>query len=115
MPFDNLEKLFGKRGEMLGFPQEPFGTLVTFWASIERGFNGFKQNTSKYAEKINCPVLLQYGALDKLVSLREINSIFKHIPSTDKKLVGYENANHDFLLGKDPAKWRKEISEFLVK
>jgi len=115
MPFDNLEKLFGKRGEMLGFPQEPFGTLVTFWASIERGFNGFKQNTSKYAEKINCPVLLQYGSLDKLVSLREINSIFKHIASADKKLVGYENANHDFLLSKDPVKWRKEVNEFLAR
>ncbi len=115
MPFDNLEKLFGKRGEMLGFPQEPFGTLVTFWASIERGFNGFRQNTSTYAEKINCPVLLQYGALDKLVSLKEINSIFKHIASADKKLVGYENANHEFFLRKDPVKWRKEISDFLFK
>ena len=115
MPFDSLEKLFGKRGEMLGFPEEPFGTLVTFWASIERGFNGFNQNTSLYAEKIKCPVLMQYGASDKIVSVKEINSVFKHIASADKKLVRYENADHHFLLGKDPEKWRKETSEFLIK
>jgi uncharacterized protein len=113
MPFEKLEKLFGKRGTMLGFPQEPFGTLVTFWASLERGFNAFKVNTSKYAEKIKCPVLLQYGALDKIVSSKETNSIFEHLASNNKKLVEYENADHEFFLNKDPLKWRKEIKDFL--
>jgi alpha-beta hydrolase superfamily lysophospholipase len=113
MPFEKLERLFGKRGTMLGFSQEPFGALVTFWASVERGFNAFKVNTSKYAEKVKCPVLLQYGALDKIISAKETNSIFEHIASNNKKLVGYENADHEFFLNKDPLKWRKEIKDFL--
>ncbi|MFI5185508.1 MAG: alpha/beta hydrolase, partial [Chitinophagales bacterium] len=41
IPFNSQEKLFAKRGKLLGFPEEPFGVLVTFWASIERGFNAF--------------------------------------------------------------------------
>ncbi|HMG67799.1 MAG TPA: alpha/beta hydrolase [Chitinophagaceae bacterium] len=115
LPFKTVEKLFAKRGKMLGFPQEPFGTLITFWASIERGFNGFDQNTSKFVQKIKCPVLLQYGALDKIVSFSDTESIFKDIASSNKKLVRYENAGHDFLLEKDPKKWRTEINEFLFK
>ncbi|HEY1870823.1 MAG TPA: alpha/beta fold hydrolase, partial [Chitinophagaceae bacterium] len=113
MPFEKLEKLFGKRGTMLGFPEEPFGALVTFWAGVERGFNAFNVNASKYAEKIKCPVLLEYGALDKIVSKKETNSIFEHIASNNKKLVKYENADHEFFLNKDPLKWRKEIKDFL--
>ena len=115
MPFGSLKKLLEGRARILGFPKEPFGTLVTFWSGIERGFNGFKHNTSRYAQKIKCPVLLQYGALDKLVTPGETNSIFEHILSPDKKLVIYENAGHELLLDKDPFKWRKEVSEFLMK
>lgn len=115
LPFNSVEKLFGKRGRMLGFPEEPFGTLVTFWASIERGFNGFGQNTSGYVQKVKCPVLLQYGAHDNIVSPSDTQSIFEGIASSDKKLVRYENAEHEFLLEKDPKKWRTEINEFLFK
>lgn len=115
MPFETQEKLFAKRGKLLGFPEEPFGVLVTFWASIERGFNAFGQRTSEYAKKIKCPVLLQYGALDKIVSSEETNSIFLHISAGYKKIVKYENADHEFLLNKDPKKWRNEISEFLSR
>src|SRR5690348_13740145 len=58
IPFSNLRRLVGVRGRMIGFPEEPFGAFVTFWASVEQGFNGFKQDTYKYVEKINCPVLI---------------------------------------------------------
>ena len=100
---------------MLGFPEEPFGTIITFWASVERKFNGFAQLTSKYVQKIKCPVLLQYGALDKIVSTEETNAIFDHIGSANKKLVKYETADHEFLLDKDPDRWRKEVNEFIFK
>jgi len=115
MPFGSLKKLLEGRARILGFPEEPFGVLVTFWSGIERGFNGFRHNTIRYAKKINCPVLMQYGALDRLVTSTETNSIFRNIASDKKKLVIYENAGHDYFLDKDPLKWRKEVSEFLLK
>ena len=115
MPFGSLKKLLEGRARILGFPEEPFGVLVTFWSGIERGFNGFRHNTIRYAKKINCPVLMQYGALDRLVTSTETNSIFRNIASDKKKLVIYENAGHDYFLNKDPLKWRKEVSEFLLK
>jgi len=99
----------------LGFPAEPFATLVTFWMGVERGFNGFKLNTVDYVEKISCPVLMQYGAMDKLVPRNETDKIFNHIRSTNKKLVIYENAGHEFYLRNDLAKWRTEIESFLLR
>jgi uncharacterized protein len=115
IPFESQERLFAKRGKFLGFPEEPFGAIVTFWASIERNFNAFKQHTSEYVQKVKCPVLLQYAALDKIVSSEETNSIFGHIVSNDKKIVKYENADHGFLLNYDPQKWRKEVYDFLFR
>ena len=115
MPFASLHDHFCGRARILGFPSEPFGTLVTFWAGLERGFNGFKHNTCHYAEKILCPVLMQYAADDKLVLRKETESVFNHIPSSQKKLVQYENAAHEFLLKNDPVKWRSEMEEFLGK
>jgi len=115
MPFCNLKKLLEGRARMLGFPEEPFGTLVTFWSGIERGFNGFKHSTLRYSQKIHCPVLMQYGAMDKLVTPEETSSIFKEIATSDKKLVIYKSAGHEPLLNNDPLKWRKEVSEFILR
>lgn len=112
-PFMSLRTHLRGRARILGFPEEPFATLVTFWSGVERGFNGFKHNTCRYAKKINCPVLLQYGALDKLVTSTETNSIFRDLASSHKKLVIYQNAEHESLLRKDPDKWRNEVGEFL--
>lgn len=113
IPFSNLRRLIGVRGKMIGFPQEPFGSFITFWISIEKGFNGFKQDTYKYVQKINCPVLMQCAERDIFASSEERDAIFKNIPSPEKKLVVYDNAIHQSLLSFDPLKWKQEVSEFI--
>ncbi len=113
IPFASLRDHFRDRARILGFPSEPFGTLVTFWAGIERGFNEFQHNTCRYVEKIYCPVLLEYGAKDQLALKSETDCIYNHIASSQKKLVEYEDAGHAIFLKFDPIKWKKEISDFL--
>jgi len=115
IPFSNIERLVEVRGRMIGFPERPFGSFITFWASVERGFNGFKQDTYKYVQKINCPVLMQCAATDIFASTAERDVIFNSIPSSEKKLVVYENTVHQPLLNADPLKWRQAVSEFLAK
>jgi uncharacterized protein len=114
-PFASLKSHLEGRARVLGFPEEPFGILVTFWSGVERGFNGFKHNTCEYVKKIKCPVLLQRGAQDKLVTQKETDCIYKNVSSTDKRLVIYKNVAHEPLLSKDPDKWRTEIRDFLSK
>lgn len=112
-PFASLEDHLRGRARALGFPEEPFAFFVTLWTGIERGFNGLAQRSTKYAKKIDCPVLLEYGGRDKLVLNKETESIYEHLASTHKKKVEYENAVHEFLLNSDPTKWEKEIQNFL--
>jgi len=115
IPFSNFKRLIGVRGKMIGFPERPFGSFITFWVSVERAFNGFNQETYKYVQKINCPVLMQCGETDIFASPAERDLIFENIPSSEKKLVIFEHAIHQPLLNADPVKWRQEVSEFLSK
>ena len=113
MPFLSLQTYLRGRARMIGFPNEPFAFLTTFWTGVENGFNGFNHKTSKYASQVNCPVLMEWGALDNFVLKDETARIYKSIASPKKKLVIYERAGHESFLRKDSAKWRTEIEEFL--
>jgi alpha-beta hydrolase superfamily lysophospholipase len=113
MPFASLQTYLKDKARTLGFPQQPFGFLATFWIGVERGFNGFKHQTAKYAAKIKCPVLMQWGAMDEFVLKDETKTVYKAIASTNKKLVVYETAQHTSFLRHDPAKWRIEVENFL--
>lgn len=115
MPFDRLQDHLRARARVLGFPDEPFGFFVTFWTGIEGGYWGYDHNTSRYVRKIKCPVLLQWGAMDQYVLAGETKNIFTNLPAaTGKKLVVYENAQHERLHGADEHKWEASVREFLI-
>lgn len=116
MPFASLQTHLKARARGMGFSnfgEKPFGFFVTLWFGIETGFNGFKQNTVVYAAKINCPVLMQWGAIDTYVLKSETDKIFSAIASANKKLVVYDHAGHGSLLQSDPIKWGIETERFL--
>jgi alpha-beta hydrolase superfamily lysophospholipase len=113
MPVASLQSFLEARSRVLGFPEEPFGFFVTAWIGIERGYNGFGFRPAEYVRKLNCPVLLQWGSKDPYVSKDQIEKIFSNIESANKKLVIYNNADHQSLLGFDPEKWKEEVSALL--
>lgn len=115
MPFGSLHSHIKARIKSMGFPKQPFAFLTTFWAGVENGFNGFGFNTVEYAKKIKCPVLLQYGLLDALVTQEETNDIYNAIASQDKKLVVYEETGHRLFLKTDKLRWRQEVEDFLMR
>ncbi|MBK7561737.1 MAG: alpha/beta hydrolase [Chitinophagaceae bacterium] len=117
MPFASLKTYLKARARAIGFrgfPEKPFAFLVTAWIGIERGFNGFNFKTYNYAKKITCPVLFQWGALDQTVGKWETEKVFNSIASSHKKLVIYDQADHESFLQKDPVKWRMETEKFLT-
>jgi len=117
MPFGSLQAHLRARARALGFqglPEKPFGFLVTWWMGVERGFNGFKHQTASYAKKVNCPVLMQWGAGDNYVRQDETDKVFNAIASTNKKLIVYDRARHESLVQNDPVKWRIETERFLM-
>jgi len=113
MPFLSLQTFMKARARMVGFPSQPFAFLTTLWVGIENGFNGFNHQTTKYVKKINCPVLMQWGAYDSFVLKEETMKIYEAISSKNKKLVIYGQAAHQSFVQNDPLKWRTEVEGFL--
>ena len=113
MPFDGLQDHIKARARISGFPGEPFGFFVTFWTGIEQGYWGYSHKSSRYAKKISCPVLLQWGNNDEYVLRNETERIFASINSSKKKLEVYEGAGHQPLLANNPIKWQQTVNGFL--
>ncbi len=113
MPFLSLQSYLKARARTLGFPQQPFAFLTTGWIGIEKGFNGYRHNTTHYVTKIHCPVLMQTGAMDEFVLNKESEKIYEAIASSDKKRVVYEKARHESFLRHDRSLWRMSVEEFL--
>ncbi len=113
MPLDNLHQHFKARTKMLGFPSEPFASLITFWVGVEKGYNAFNHDVSTYAKKVSCPVLIQWGEKDIYVPEKGAKSIFNNLASKKKKLAVYPNADHESFLQNDPLTWEREVPAFL--
>ena len=112
MPYGSILQAGEGRIKMMHLPAEPLATLVTFWGGVEHGFWGFGMKPTQFAKKINCPVLMQWGANDPRVTRGEIDAIYNNIPSV-KKLVVYDSSAHESLCKKETEKWKKEVSDFL--
>ena len=112
-PFGSLKSHFRSRASILGFPSEPFATLVTLWIGIERGYDGFDHGGYEYANQIRCPVLVQWGRKDRFVSKKEIDTIYQSIASSNKELVVYEDADHESLIQVEPTVWNTKVKGFV--
>ncbi len=112
MPFGSITAAAEGRIKMMGLPPEPLARLLTFWGGVEHGFWAFNMKPTEFAKKIDCPVLLQWGANDPRVSKKEIDDIYSNI-TTSKKIVVYDNSAHESLCKKEKEKWVTEVSSFL--
>ena len=115
MPFGSLHNAVQGRMKTMGLPAEPLSTLLTFWGGIEIGSWAFNHRPVVYAQKVNCPVLLQWGAKDKRVTESETNDLFRNISSHNKIMIKYQQSGHESLFKKETAKWVSVMSFFLNK
>ncbi len=113
MPFNRLQDHIRARARISGFPSEPFGFFVSFWTGLEQGYWCYNHKTSRYAKKITCPVLLQWGSNDEYVLKAETEKIFNTISSQNKKLEIYEGAGHVPLVNANEKQWVVTVKDFL--
>ena len=113
MSFGSLADAVNGRLRMMGLPQQPLSTLLTFWGGMEQGFWGFGFKPYLYAKAITTPVLYQWGQSDQRVTQAETEAIYANLASPRKKLVIYENCGHESLLKAQPEKWTAEVYNFL--
>jgi len=115
MPFGSLHSAVQGRMKTMGLPAEPLSTLLTFWGGAEIGSWAFNHRPEEYAKKVNCPVLLQWGAGDQRVTEDETNSLFSNISSHEKVMIKYLQSGHESLFKKETGKWVSVMSFFLNK
>ncbi len=110
--FDSLVVTTRNRFRAMGVPSFPSAELLVFWGGIQWGYNGFRHNPARFAEKVNCPALFLHGKRDPRATWEEVNRVFAQVPGP-KTLVGFADSGHESLLARDPEKWRKSVRVFL--
>ncbi|MBC7553945.1 MAG: alpha/beta hydrolase [Taibaiella sp.] len=111
-PFATMYQTVAIRFKNMGVPTFPMAHLLLFWGGVENGFWGYSHNPVVYAEKIKCPVLLQYGEKDDRVAPEETSAIFENLHCS-KQRVNYPLAGHDDYIKKYPAEWESNTIQFL--
>jgi alpha-beta hydrolase superfamily lysophospholipase len=112
MPFATMQDAVEGQLRTMHLPDEPLGTLLTFWGGIEHGFWAFNVNPETYVKDIQCPVLMQVGQHDLRVTPKEREDVYDQIRQP-KQLVIYKNSGHESLCKKEPLKWLASVSAFL--
>ena len=112
-PFGTMLKTTKKRFEAMGLPSFPFAELILFYGGLQTGFNAFEHNPTDYAEHIDIPTLLLYGARDARVTREEIDEIFDKLKGK-KKLGVFERSGHEIYLNHHEEEWKQIIDEFLL-
>lgn len=111
-PFGSMRETVSARFKNMNVPSFPMVDLLVFWGGVQNGFWAYSHNPSNYAKNISCPTLLLYGAKDKNVSKKEIDTIYKNL-SGQKKRIDYPLAGHENYLIKYRNEWIQDVSTFL--
>jgi uncharacterized protein len=112
MPFASYSQLIEKWFNTSKYPTEPTATLFTFWASAFNGKWFFDMKPSNYVKSIKCPVLLQWGANDKLVPETATTKIYNNI-TAPKELKIYKNSSHESFCTSEPIEWNTTVEKFI--
>lgn len=95
-------------------PAGPLSVLATGWISWHIKHWAFDHCASNYAKAVKCPVLLQYGSLDKVTDLQQVRHIYDVLPVKDKHLEIYPDGGHRLALcTSEPSHWEAAIADFL--
>lgn len=113
MPFGSLHQATQGFIRVMHLPDEPLGTLLTFWGGAELGVWAFNNEPVEYVKDIHCKTLLQWGREDIRVTKSETGEIYNNLGTREKKLIVYENSGHQSLCKNEHDKWMQSVTAFL--
>jgi len=113
-PFGSMQQTVNNRFAQMGLPSFPMAHLLVLWGGLQHGFWAFSHNPADYAKKVNCPLMLIYGAQDDRVTLEEIEAIQNNLKG-ESKLAIYPNAGHVNFLEEYRNQWTNDVLAFAGK
>ena len=115
MPFATMHDAVDGFVRVMHMPDEPLGTFLAFWGSVDLGIWSFSNRPVEYVKDIHCKTLLQWGSEDFRVKQDETDAIYANLGTKEKKLVVYESSGHESLCKKEHDKWMQSVNTFLNK
>ena len=111
-PFARMMEAVEHRFDRLHAPRFPAAPLLVFWGGFQHGFDGFRHDPVRYAERVRLPVLLMQGERDELACVSEARAIHQGLAGP-KQLVLFPRASHASLFRADRRRWRQAVAGFL--
>jgi len=111
-PYDRFLTTVGHRYGRMGLPAFPFAHLLLTWGGIQHGFNAFRLNPVKYAERVNCPALVMAGRIDPWVAPAEAKRVASAVKGTTQFVI-FGNASHGGYWWDAGENYRKTLSTWL--
>ncbi len=113
MPYDSLYKTIKRRFSLMGFPITfPFAELLTFWGSVQHGYNAFALNPENAVHDITMPTLLLGGSHDQRVPPTSLQEMYRRV-SGRKQLHFFQHAAHQSLFHAARDDYEQIILSFL--
>jgi len=112
--FDRMLSTVKARFSAMGLPPFPFAQLLAFWGGVQAGYSGFGHNPAAYAASVQCPALMLHGTQDGRATIDQARAVFRSLRG-EKQLVVFEGLEHEPYLTAEPRKWRRAVSQFLLR
>jgi len=78
----------------LGFNIKPLTNYLIYRSGKIAEFDPIEASPVKYCKKIEQPILIVQGNMDKRINIKYAKANFLEIPSLEKEFIEIENANH---------------------
>ena len=112
--FDKMLNTVRHRFEAMHVPSFPSAELLVFWGGYQARFNGFAHNPSRYAAKVECPILFLHGANDPRAKVEEARRVYDAVPGL-KYFREFPGVGHEAAVVKFPNEWKRSVGQFLEK
>ena len=116
-PFLSLQDTIAHHTKLfLGLPSFPFADLFVWNMARINGYESGDLNTLEAVSGLeNVPTLMLHGQDDRRIPLSTAQTLFKAIPSVNKKMVVFPATGHGGAYRLDPERYLAEMVEFLDK
>ena len=98
-----------------GKPAHPVCELVSAKIKKFTGHNVMKEGPIQDIKKYTGPILMLHGKQDVFSLPKKTKKMFESSPSTNKKLVWFDEGMHSHLKIVAPEKYDKVVGEFLAE
>lgn len=107
------EQLVYVLNHYMKLPEFPFLRTIMFYAKIFAKYDMNAITSHESLQKCEIPLLMIHGTKDTFVPYKNLNTIFPHSISANKKMVSIENASHGIARFVNEELFNREIQSFL--